>query len=72
MQKQIEQVKKHCTYPGPSVVMIGFKPSFFRFLFRVVPFELDAAALCAAASFACCVPFIFANVKIVEIVEIEV
>jgi hypothetical protein len=53
-----------CTYPGPSVVMMGFRPSFFRFLFSVeLPFCADApvpaAGFCPAeASFACCEPFI--------------
>jgi hypothetical protein len=58
--------KAGCTYPGPSVVMIGFRPSFFLFLF-IAELPLadaagDAVALCggfcANVSFVCCAPFI--------------
>jgi len=57
-----------CTYPGDSVVMIGFSPSFFRFLFIAeLPFEADAPAAaaggCAGASFALFEPFMLAMWK---------
>jgi hypothetical protein len=46
-----------CTYPGPSVVIMGFRPSFFRFF--AAEFPLDEAAgeagPCAGESF--CDPF---------------
>lgn len=64
-----------CTYPGDSVVMMGFSPSFFRFLFIAeLPFEFAAgdapaagagagAAGCADASFALSEPFMLAMEK---------
>jgi len=58
--------KPRCTYPGPSVVMMGFSPSFFRFLLMLeFPFVAVApivmAGFCAAASLVCCEPFIVQN-----------
>jgi hypothetical protein len=57
-----------CTYPGDSVVIMGFSPSFFRFLFIAeLPFEPDAPAAaaggCAGASFALFAPFMLAMWK---------
>lgn len=64
-----------CTYPGDSVVMMGFSPSFFRFLFIAeLPFEFTAgdapaagagagAGGCADASFALSEPFMLAMEK---------
>lgn len=52
--------KKHgCTYPGPSVVMMGFKPSFFLFLFSAeLPLADAACDAAATGSLVCCAPFI--------------
>ncbi len=57
--------KAQCTYPGPSVVMMGFKPSFFLFLFIVELPLADAAGAvapcagcCAGASLLCTAPVI--------------
>lgn len=64
-----------CTYPGDSVVMMGFSPSFFRFLFIAeLPFEFTAGDAPAAgagagagagadASFALSEPFMLAMEK---------
>ncbi|KAK0749161.1 hypothetical protein B0T18DRAFT_98807 [Schizothecium vesticola] len=65
---QIGREGKTCTYPGDSVVMMGFSPSFFRFLFIAeLPFEADAPAAaaggCAGASFALFKPFMLAMWK---------
>ena len=60
-----------CTYPGDSVVMMGFNPSFFRFLFIAeLPFEAVALAGatggCAEASFALLEPFMLAMCGVEE------
>ena len=67
------------TYPcGLSVVMIGFRPSFLRFLLMAVelPFALLALvvacwAAAAAGSFCCCAPFIVLTSGYLEIRERE-
>lgn len=63
-----------CTYPGDSVVMMGFSPSFFRFLFIAeLPFEFEAdapaagAGGCTDASFALSDPFMLAMEKKLDV-----
>jgi hypothetical protein len=70
INRSLQQAKvrdARCTYPaGPSVVMMGFRPSFFLFLFIAELPLADAAGdgapgggFCATdVSLVCCAPFI--------------